>query len=76
MAITRYEDFMNTGLRRETLRALEQIAMKACWVLEKRGGIEERYSDAEDFLEITVMSIQGMLEEAYRLGVNDGKSVE
>ena len=69
MEITRYEDSKGTGLKKKTLRALEQIAMKASYTLEERGGIEGRYNDTEDFPEVGIASIQKMLEEAYKLGL-------
>ena len=63
---------MKNELSTKTLKELEQIAMRASYTLEARGGIEERENDAEDFLEVGIASIQQMLEEAYRL--KDGQS--
>ena len=36
-------------LTEKTGKALEQIAMKACYTLETRGGLEDRDNDQEDF---------------------------
>ena len=69
----KYEESKASGLGRQTLRELEQIAMRASYSLEERGGIEGRDSDWEDFPDISVNAIQTMLEEAYRLGLRDGK---
>ena len=69
----KYEDSKAKGLGRETLKELERIAMKASYTLEERGGIEGRDNDWEDFPEVSIAAIQRMLEEAYRLGLKDGK---
>lgn len=61
-----------TKLNKKTLKELERIAMNASWPLQQRGGIDGRMNDAEDFPEISVLAIQAMLEEAYRLGRKDG----
>ena len=73
----KYEEKKVRGVGRERRRALEQIAMEAGVTLQERGGIEERGNDSEDFLEVSILGIQRMLEEAYRLGREDGqRSVE
>lgn len=64
----KYEDSKVEGISKKTLRALEQIAMNASVALEWRGGIEGRGCDGEDFQDISVLSIQRMLEQAYLLG--------
>ena len=69
----KYEESKVQGISRKTLKALEQIAMKASISLQERGGIEARNNDTEDFPEVGIMSIQRMLEEAYRLGRTDGQ---
>lgn len=48
--------------------ALLKIAKEASYTIERRGDIEERGWDGEDFLEVSVKSIEWMLEQAYLLG--------
>ena len=55
-----------------TIKKLEEIAMTASRTLAKRGGIDVRNNDREDFPEIEITGIQAMLEDAYRLGMEDG----
>ena len=62
-----------TNLTAKKMKELEQIAMTASYSLKERGGIDMRHSDREDFQEIEISSIQVMLEDAYRLGLEDGK---
>ena len=69
----KYEESKVRGINRETLKALEQIAVKASISLQERGGIEARSNDTEDFPEVGILDIQRMLEEAYRLGRADGQ---
>lgn len=64
----KYEYMKVEGISRETLRKLEQIAMKASYTLGERGGLEDRNNDSEDFQELSVWSIREMLEQAYLLG--------
>ena len=71
--ITKYENEKIAGITKTTLHKLEKIAMDASITLKWRGGIEGRYNDAEDFQDISVISIQRMLEEAYRLGKQDAQ---
>lgn len=51
-----------------------EIAKRNSHAVRGRGDLEARYSDSEDFLDISVWSLQDMLEEAYRLGLLDGKN--
>ena len=67
----KYEDTEVEGIDKQTLRALEQIAMSADPGLEMRGGIEARCNSEEDFHEVGVNAIQVMLERAYLLGKAD-----
>ena len=67
----KYEESRGRGISKGTLRKLEKIAMDASVALQYRGGIEGRGNDCEDFPEISVNSIQRMLEEAYRQGQAD-----
>lgn len=48
--------------------ALLKIAKEASYTIECRGDLEERGWDGEDFLEVSVKSIEWMLEQAYLLG--------
>lgn len=48
--------------------ALLEIAKEASYTIERRGDLEERGWDGEDFLEVSVKSIEWMLEQAYLLG--------
>ena len=41
----------------ETDKKLEQIAMKADYALEQRGGLDTRSNDTEDFPEVSVWGI-------------------
>ena len=62
-----------TPLNKATLKELERIAMRASYNLEKRGGIDGRMNDAEDFPEISIYSIATMLANAYRFGYDEGR---
>lgn len=62
-----------TNLTAKKMAELEKIAMTASYALNERGGIDMRSNDREDFPEIEIASIQVMLEDAYRLGLKDGK---
>ena len=62
-----------TNLTAKKMAELEKIAMTASYALNERGGIDMRNSDREDFPEIEISSIQVMLEDAYRLGLEDAK---
>ena len=67
----KYETSKSSGLDRKTLRKLEAIAMACCYSLEDRGGIDGRGGDSVDFVDVSVLSIQAMLERAYLLGKED-----
>ena len=62
-----------TNLTAKKLKELEQIAITSSYALAERNGIDMRHNDREDFPEIEISSIQVMLEEAYRLGLEDGR---
>lgn len=55
-------------------KRLLDIAKRNSHAVRGRGDLEARYSDSEDFLDISVWSLQDMLEEAYRLGLSDGNN--
>lgn len=54
-------------------KQLVEIAKKNSYSIETRGDLESRRNDDEDFIELSVWSIQAMLEEAYELGRKDSK---
>lgn len=41
--------------------------------LPLRGNLEARNNDEEDFLTVSVWELEAALEEAYRLGLSDGR---
>ena len=55
-------------------KQLIEIAKKNSYSIETRGDLETRNSDSEDFIEMSVWSIQAMLEEAYELGKKAAKA--
>ena len=63
-----------TNLTAKKIKELEQIAITSSYALAERNGIDMRHNDREDFPEIEISSIQVMLEEAYRLGLEDGRN--
>ena len=54
-------------------KQLVEIAKKNSYSIETRGDLESRRNDDEDFIELSVWSIQAMLEGAYELGRKDSK---
>ena len=63
--------FENTGLNDEVMTRLEKIAMECAYCLEERGDIKGRGGDSEDFMDMSVYSIQKMLAKAYEMGRRD-----
>lgn len=55
-------------------KRLLEIAKRNSHAVRGRGDLEARYSDSEDFIDVSVWSLQDILEEAYRLGLSDGKN--
>ena len=55
-------------------KQLVEIAKKNSYSIETRGDLESRHNDDEDFIELSVWSIQAMLEEAYELGKKNVKA--
>lgn len=49
-------------------KALLEIAKSTAYSVEQRGDLEYRMSDSEDFIEVSVGSIEEMLEQAFLLG--------
>lgn len=57
-------------LPKNVQKRLEKIAMQADPVIERRGGIDDRYNDDDDFPEVSIRSMQEMLAMAYMSGAN------
>ena len=55
-------------------KQLIEIAKKNSYSIEERGDLKTRNSDSADFIEMSVWSIQAMLEEAYELGRKAAKT--
>lgn len=53
-------------------KELYEIAERNVYGLNGRGDLEQRFSDEEDFLDISVWGLRTMLEEAYQLGKQEG----
>ena len=58
------------GINPTVWAELEKIAMIHSYNLEERGGIEGRGCDSEDFVDMSIYSIQRMLAAAYLAGKN------
>lgn len=58
-------------MNKKIKKALEKIAMEESYAIEVRGGLDTRDNDDEDFKEVSVWSLQRMLERAYELGRAD-----
>ena len=50
---------------------IEAIAKEIIYAIEKRGGLDTRNNDDEDFIETSVWSLKAALEAAYEAGKND-----
>lgn len=61
------------AISKKAQRKLLTIAKKHFYSVKKRGDLETRYHDAEDFLDISVWCLKAALEEAYELGLQEGK---
>lgn len=55
-------------MKKTVEKKLLEIAKKYCYQVEVRGDLEARMNDSDDFLDIAVWGLKGMLEEAYELG--------
>lgn len=51
---------------------LVEIAKKHIYSVETRGDLETHNNDSEDFLNVSVWNIKAVLEEAYKLGKDNG----
>lgn len=58
-------------ISKQTEKSLEKIAMEEAYILQRRGGIDVRNNDSDDFPEISIRSLQEMLKRAYLLGRTD-----
>lgn len=50
-----------------------EIAKKHIYGVNERGDLEQRYRDADDFLDVAVWCIRAALEEAYAAGKADAE---
>ena len=69
----RYCETKGSGLTKEQLQKLEEMAKDTSIEIRQRGGLDTRNSDREDFPEISITSITRMIERAYKMGLEDGK---
>ena len=69
----KYCETKGSGLSREQLQRLEEMAKESSYEIQERGGLDWRNWDREDFPEISIMSITRMLERAYKMGLKDGE---
>lgn len=60
---------MNKKLKKQ----LYQIAAQCMVTIEGRGDLECRGNDEEDFVDVSVGSIEAALQMAYELGLKDAK---
>ena len=54
-------------------RKVLEIAKKHIYGVKERGDLEQRYRDADDFLDVAVWCIRAALEEAYAAGKADAE---
>ena len=71
----KYCDTKGSGLNKEQLQRLEEMAKETSYEIQKRGGLEVKNWDREDFPEISICSIARMIERAYKIGLEDGKKM-
>ena len=69
----KYCETKGSGLSREQLKRLEEMAKESSYEIQERGGLDTRNWDREDFPEISITSITRMIERAYKMGMEDGK---
>ena len=69
----KYCETKGSGLSREQLQRLEEMAKETSYEIQERGGLEVKNWDREDFPEISICSIARMIERAYKMGLEDGK---
>lgn len=61
--------------RREKERIFAAVSPKIV-DLPLRGNLEARNNDDEDFMTVSVWELEAALEEAYRLGLSDGRRAD
>ena len=71
--MSKYRDTLGSGLSKEQLQRLEDMAKETSYEIQERGGLEVKNWDREDFPEISICSIARMIERAYKMGLEDGK---
>lgn len=54
-------------------KQLLNIAKELSYTVEMRGDLDSRMNDEEDFIDISVWTLQEMLERAYQLGLSDAR---
>lgn len=59
------------NLTKKEQRKVLEIAKKHIYGVRERGDLEQRYRDADDFLDVAVWCIRAALEEAYAAGKMD-----
>ncbi|MCM1440252.1 MAG: hypothetical protein NC131_13780 [Roseburia sp.] len=59
---------MAVVINKATEKELLKIAKMYSSAVQERGDLEARHSDSEDFIEISVWSLEQMLQQAYKLG--------
>lgn len=69
----KYCETKGSGLNREQLQRLEDMAKEMSVEIRERGGLDVRNWDREDFPEISICSIVRMIERAYKMGLEDGR---
>ena len=69
----KYCETKGSGLSKEQLKRLEEMAKESSYEIHERGGLEVKNWDREDFPEISICSIARMIERAYKMGLEDGK---
>ena len=59
---------MATIINKTTEKELLKIAKRYSAEVEARGDLKRRYSDSEDFIDISVWVLEQMLQQAFKLG--------
>ena len=68
-----YCETKGSGLSKEQLQRLEEMAKESSYEIQERGGLDVRNWDREDFPEISIGAITRMIERAYKMGLEDGR---
>ncbi len=74
LTVGQLKTIINEGVEKvdsRTMEKLEKIAMKADYTLDRRGGLDSRMNDEEDFPEVSIIALRTMLQDAYLLGKAD-----